>query len=220
MRPIRLINAKREEIRNYEYSEQASRGRAILRKSIRSSEKGPIGPLRHFRGTVMTKATNKTTETKIHLADCAEGLLVHPDRHSDVRPQTNVKKDLPTERTCRSRPTTHHHDGCGEFVIDDQKVGRRILFDRTSRLFDPCNYVGDNVRVQTTKRPINFDIAVVPIRREADQFIGPQQAAKAALIGAAGRQTFGFVDDQAGEISTILQQSLQRLQHLLIRKLV
>jgi len=56
--------ANREEIQDYEYSEQASMGPAILRNSIRSSEKGPIGPLRHFRGTVMTKTTNKTAETK------------------------------------------------------------------------------------------------------------------------------------------------------------
>ena len=92
-----------------------------------------------------------------------------------------------------------------EFVIDGQKIGRRVLFHGSSCLFNSCDYVGDDLWVYTTKRPIDLDVAVVTIWREANQLVGAEQTSKTALIGAARRQTLGFIDDQAREIAAILQ---------------
>ena len=105
---------------------------------------------------------------------------------SGQSPTSNLICQRSEPAACRLAP--HHHDGRREFAVDGQKIGCGILFDGASRLFDPRDHVSDDVRVHTPKRPIDLDVAIVAIGREADQFVGAQQAAEAALIGAAGWQ--------------------------------
>lgn len=59
-------------------------------------------------------------------------------------------------------------------------------------------HVSDDITVQHTQCPVDFDIVKIPFRREADKLIGANQAAEPALIGTACGHAVSLVDDQAG----------------------
>src|SRR3546814_15577845 len=72
-----------------------------------------------------------------------------------------------------------------EFSIDPQKVGNWILDDASSDRANSCHDLIDPLVVEPAKLAIDFDISVVPIRREADEGVSAQQTAEPAMIGAA-----------------------------------
>src|SRR5436309_740885 len=69
-----------------------------------------------------------------------------------------------------------------------------------------------------TKRPVDFDISIVSIRRKTDQLVGTKQTAEAALIGTTRWQVLAFIDEQTRQIPSILQQLLKSFEHLFVRQ--
>ena len=76
--------------------------------------------------------------------------------------------------------------------------------------------LADDFRVQAAQELIDLQILVVPIRREAHCLVGADQAAEAVRVGRCRRHSLGLVDDQAGEVAVLLEQSAQLLDQFLI----
>ena len=63
----------------------------------------------------------------------------------------------------------------------------------------PVKDLSQNIGMHLTQGPIDRDVPVVPVRSEAYQAVGSQQAAETGAIGAAGRQAIGLIYDDAGQ---------------------
>ena len=72
--------------------------------------------------------------------------------------------------------------------------------------------------MEQPQQAVHFDVVVVPVRGEADEGIGADQAAEPVGIGAAGRHSIGLVDHQTGYVAVALEKPGQPIQHLVVRE--
>ena len=84
---------------------------------------------------------------------------------------------------------------------------------------DPLDFfdrLGHDGRVLAAQCPVDLDVFVVALGREADQRVGTDQAAETRRIGPARRHVVGLVDDEAGEKALFLQEPLEAIKHLIV----
>ena len=71
--------------------------------------------------------------------------------------------------------------------------------------------------MRLTKRPVDLDISIVPVRREPDQLISSDQTSEAALVRTARRHVLRLINDDPGQITVLVEQSPEAFDHLYIR---
>ena len=113
--------------------------------------------------------------------------VVHPEGDRQVGGKPGVEADLPAPGTGFGVPAAGDDDRGGELAVHGQQVGRRILGYGAAELLDFGDRPRDLPGVRSAERPVDLDIAAVPVRGEADQRIGARQTAEAG--GVAARST-------------------------------
>ena len=124
-------------------------------------------------------------------------VAVHADGNRQVGLMRRIEPDLPARGPRRSQLAPGNDDSHGDLAVDQQEVGQRILNDAATRGHHAIDDVLDDDGMQSAKRAVDLDIAIVVIGRETDQGVCPEQATKARLEGTARRAVFCLVDYQA-----------------------
>ena len=102
--------------------------------------------------------------------------------------------------------------------IDVQQVSGWIAHDGATQITNGFFCLCHDLEVQSSEELIGFKILVVPIRRESNGLIGPNQAAKSVDVGRRRGHPLGLIDDQSGQKSSVLVQRSQVRDQLVIGK--
>ena len=89
-----------------------------------------------------------------------------------------VETDLPAPGAGLGVPAAGDDDRGGELAVHGQQVRRRILRNGAAEPLDFCDRPCDLPGVSSAERPVDLDIAAVPVRGEADQRIGAGQGCR------------------------------------------
>lgn len=82
----------------------------------------------------------------------------------------------------------------GEFAVDGQQIGQGIVCHIAAGPYDLADHAFHLVAVDQTQHAIHFDVVIIPVRGEADERVGTDQAAIAMGIPPIDRNVEGIVE--------------------------
>ena len=145
----------------------------------------------------------------------------HADDHGNIGPEAGVEADFPTEGAYRSFLATDDGNRCGEFGVNRQEVCAWVTLHRAAQVLNGGNGAGDNIWMHTPEDAVDVDIPIVPSRRVADQLVGFQKAAEAALVTGSNeravRNWFSAQNGPSGEnLIDLIRHSDEVLETVLL----
>lgn len=122
-------------------------------------------------------------------------LPVHANGNRYVGQQAAIQPDFPAQRSGGCLKAPNHGQRRRELTIDGECLRERVFVDSAAGTPQALDGFGNNIWVHLAQLAVDFDVAVIAIRGEADQGIGLEQSAEPVLIGCARRATVRFVDN-------------------------
>ena len=108
--------------------------------------------------------------------------MIQPNRDRYVRGQTGVKADLPSMAPVVMGLATCQHDRNAELLVHSQEIRGGITHDGAAEIGDCAFGVIDDFRVKLAQELVDLQKLVVTVRREANGFVGPDQASEAVDV--------------------------------------